>query len=320
MQSHGSSRSSFKLLTAVALLAGVCQVARAAAPAAAELAARQAVLARLDALSSIDLDYSVETTNTLLAPGGRSWPVPLPGRGTGRLTIDQGVRRSDHRFLFLKEMSRWEERRAADPAKKGDATQTIRTYRPGIVEELLVSATGPGGRISPSGPLPKNQWIGLALGLRDADDFGEGDWITPATTSAMTYARDKAGLILLSRVSPNGCRHEFAFDPAHDHALVRYRMFAKGADTVVKEVSAADFRLVNGVRVPFHMTGQITNAKAKQVIIRWEANVTRCDVRGETNTTEHYRIAWPKGTDIVDIRKAPAARIKVVHDGEKTWN
>jgi hypothetical protein len=97
-------------------------------------------------------------------------------------------------------------------------------------------------------------------------------------------------------------------------------MFAKGADTVVKEVSAADFRLVNGVRVPFHMTGQITNAKAKQVIIRWEANVTRCDVRGETNTTEHYRIAWPKGTDIVDIRKAPAARIKVVHDGEKTWN
>jgi len=39
-------------------------------------------------------------------------------------------------------------------------------------------------------------------------------------------------------------------------------------------------------------------------------------VNGKANTEDHYRIAWPEGVEVLDLRRDPA-RIKVQHDGEK---
>jgi hypothetical protein len=296
---------------------GSCPPATAALP-AEEAAARQDVLARLHDLASIDLEYSVKREDTPAGALPPSWNVQLPAGGVGAFRVKQGEERTDHRFSYLEGMSRWELTRTPNPALKEEVLRTIQTYRPGIVEQLFVRATSNSGRVSPTGSLPMSQWIGLALGLRNSDDAGEGDWLNADAINAMVYARNKTGLIVLSWVSPHGNRHEFDFDPARGNALVHYRMVATGSDTVVTEVTAADFRLVNGVRIPYQMIGTITNLKAKKVIVRWEANVTRCDVRGKENTPEHYRIPWPQGTDIVDLRQVPPARIKIPHDGEKT--
>jgi hypothetical protein len=222
-------------------------------------------------------------------------------------------------------MSRWDEKRspesvakevdkaAARGSKLNAMTGSIRTYRPGAAEELITLASRSRGRISPSAPLPLMTWVGAAIGLRDGDD----DWLTAKALDAMAFARDKDGRVVLSRTTPKGNLQEFVFDPAHDHALVCYRLLAKDSAALITEVTAGDFRLVDRVEVPFTMTSRMINIKLNHVILQWEAHVTRCEVSGQANTEDHYRIAWPVGVEIVDLRREPPARIKVQHDGEK---
>jgi hypothetical protein len=311
---HRSFRQVFDILFALALIASARRSAAAVAPPPAEAAARQAILARLHALNAIELDYSVERTHTPPIPVN-PWEVTLPSGTVGTMTIDQGVHRSEHRFAFLKGMSRWESR----PEKPRPAT--IQTFRPSMAEQLTTFPDGQrNGRIFAPAKLalPVNEWVGLALGLRDADSSDGGPWMTPDAINAMTYALAKDGRVVLSRVTPRGERQEFVFDPAHQSAFVCYRLLAKGTDTIIFEATAADFRAVNGVEVPYSMTARIVNLQFKAQVLLWEAHVTKCELNGMTNTEERYRIAWPQGITVVDSRPDPPVRIKVEHDGEKT--
>jgi hypothetical protein len=317
---HRSFRHVFGILLAAGLIVSGQQSAGAVAPPpAAEAAARRAILARIDALQAIELDYSVERTHTPPGLMVNPFEVKVHNNGingtVGTMTIDQGVYRFEQRFAFLKGMSRWESR----PEKPRPAT--IQTFRPTMAEQFTTFPDGrKSGRIFAAGKLalPLTEWVGLALGLRDADSSGGGPWMTPDTINAMMYALDKDGRVVLSRITPRGERQEFVFDPAHQSAFVSYRLLAKDTDTIIFEATAADFRAVNGVEVPYAMTARIVNLKLKAQILLWEAHVTQCELNGTTNTEERYRIAWPQGIDIVDTRPDRPVRIKVQHDGEKT--
>src|SRR5947199_5844343 len=91
---------SFALIFAVCFVGSPCPSLAADGP-AAELAARQAILAHLDAIQSIMLDYDAEFTYTPVNPpaGGT---ITLPNGQTGFLRIKTGVETFSNRFAFLK--------------------------------------------------------------------------------------------------------------------------------------------------------------------------------------------------------------------------
>jgi hypothetical protein len=321
------SRCSLVLLLASALSTMLFSIVAAAAPPSQEETAdRQAILGRFDSLKAITLDYVAESTHTPPVGVG-SWDAQLPS-GTGTITVKRGVERAECQFAFLKGMSRWENhptaetlaqtqrevegRRSTDPV-----TGVVQTYRPGIAELLIERPSGFAGRIAADAPLPSDVWIDQALGLRDVRDQ-EGGWLTPDGINGMTWARDKDKRVVLSRRTPQGYPQEYVFDPAQGYALVAYRLLDKESPTLITEVTASDFRLVDGVTVPFTMTARIINLGLKKQVFGWHGTVTHCEVNGTTNTEAHYAIAWPKGIVVVDARQAPPVRIKTEVEGEKT--
>lgn len=292
---------------------------------AEEVAARQAVNARVAALRAIVLDYSAETSWTPLgaAPGDLGI---ARGVGPGPLSVNWGIERTDEHLAYLDGRFRWDERKTAETlaaeVRKGSVNPIkamVRAHRTGATERLIVWSDGPSGRVSPTTPLREDAWAAIALGLREFVGSPPIDrWVTPDMLGRLAFARDKDGRVVLSGPYGGGYPREFVFDPGNGHALVAYRIRDKESPKVLVEVTAADFRPVNGVSVPFAMSARRFNLNYERPLLTWSAAVTRGEVGGAANNEDHYRIAWPEGTGVVDERTSPPTRVKIQADGEKT--
>ena len=263
------------------------------------------------------------------APRPPSSPHRRPPRA-GVLTLRRGIERTDEHLARLDDRLRWDERKTpetiAAERRKGypDPIEAIvRSHRPGATERLFTRTSGASGRVEPASAPPQDAWALVALGLRDA--FGPtatagGDWLTPDALAQLAYSRDEQGRAVLTGPAPLGYPRDLVFDPAHGYALVAYRIRDKDKDSakIFLDVTATDFRPVNGLPVPFTMTLRRFNISYENPILTWRAAVTRCEVGGPANTPDHYRIAWPEGIDVIDARPSPPVRIRIRFAGEKT--
>jgi hypothetical protein len=315
----------FRIAIVVAVASYACPTRGQAAAPAEEVAARQAINARMASLRAVTLDYSAETSETPAGAAPRDLGIPL-GVGPGQFSTRWGIERTDGHVAFLDERFRWDERKTAETlaaeVRKGGVNPIkaiVRSHRPGATEQLIVRSDGTSGRVSPASSPRENAWAAIALGLREAVLKPIDGRVTPEMLGRLAFARDKEGHVVLSGPHPEGAfPREFVFDPANGHALVAYRIWDKERKKVCIEVTAADFRPVNGLSVPFAMSARWFNISYERPILKWSATVTRGEVGGTANNEDHYRIAWPEGIDVVDERTSPPQRVRIQADGEKT--
>src|SRR5438045_3554868 len=102
---------SFVLIAAALSIGYPCSIL-AADPPAAQAAARQAILAHIDSIQSIMIDYDAEFNYTPAAPANlpAAGGFIMPNGQTGFLRIKTGVENFSNRFSFLRGMSRYEHR------------------------------------------------------------------------------------------------------------------------------------------------------------------------------------------------------------------
>lgn len=282
----------------------------------ADRAAREAIVARLQILQRIEVEYDVAhkfgPKDVLAGPASRPAPQPTPLR----TVLKTGTERSSRRFAFLNGRARWEvstseETRAQDMERRTvPVLASIRTYGDGILQGMDVRADKPLGGIDPCRLPPLGCFISLVLGVHDR--YANG-WMTADALNAMELTRDEDGRIILHRLDGKG-RLEWVFDSANGHAMIAHRRYAHlPPHGLVEEATASDFRPVDGFSLPFTLMHRdiYTNGEESN---RWEATVTKYVLNGPDNTPEHYHVPWRKGMTVLDRRTGQ--RHEIVANGQ----
>lgn len=267
---------------------------------------RRAVLARLEALRAIEMEYSVEEVYTPRSP--------LPT--SPAFVVRTGTTVTANRFCLLDGRVRWECNRAEAAIEEDRRNNSIpisswiRTYTGAVGEQLTVAGDRPRGSIDPATYLTPVPVITLGLGLRDGDD---GGWMSAKTLEAMQASIDPDGRLVLQRTDERGRILEWVHDPARAYALVAYRRLRnEPPHPVVLDVVADDFREVNGIVMPFSMTERTIHTDGV-VVARFTARVDRYILNGPDNTPDLYYLRWPAGIEVLDRTKA--LRYRVLQDG-----
>lgn len=271
-------------------------------------AARMAVLARLEALRAIEVDYEVEESFT----PERIRPLQNSLRGPVKLKV--GTERSTDRFCFLDGMARWVIRRSKETIEADrrnniiPVVQIVQTYSRGTFERLNVRVDKALGAIEEHSQPPAFPAVDVGLGLRDGEN---GNWLSAAALEAMEASHDPAGRFVLRREIAGGQILEWVFDPAHAYALVSHRRVIIGPPQIIAiDFSASEFRHVDGIPMPFLIVRRNLYRNGEEVA-RWSARIKRYVLNGSGNTPDLYRLRWPQGVKLMDRRTGNEFRVNV---------
>ena len=277
----------------------------------ADRAAREAIVARWQAIQRIEVEYEVAHHFT---PHGIE-PSYAPAAASIGISVKTGTERFFRRFAFLHGRARWESKKAketvdAETPSRIPLLQTYHTYFNGAMEQMDVFANQPNGCVEARRLPPKVCFADLALGYRDGY---AGGWMTADTLGAMELSRNTDGHVILHRLDRK-MRLEWVFDPNKGYALIAHRRYDYlEPHGLGEEATASDFRLMHGVLLPFSLMHRDLYRDGKESN-RWAATVTSYILNGPDNTPDHYHVPWHKGMTVIDRRTGDIHRIE--EDGQ----
>jgi beta-lactamase regulating signal transducer with metallopeptidase domain len=257
-----------------------------------ESEARAAIIARVEALQNLSVDFDeVEQYQPRYG---------LPARDP---------RQSHQTFSFLHGNAKWDF--ALDPQSIELSDRFVShsiTYRNGHVE-LLDRMRDPSKSYSYVGDTLTNMEMPVleaGLGLSEGIEHIT-DWMTPEKISGMTLTFDQANRPTLTQVWPHG-KSSWTFAPDHGYALVKCSGVSHFG-----EIVADDFRMVNGIAMPFSFTQKIILGDGTEDR-RWTVTVKSYTINDPQNTPDRYWLKWPKGTG-VDNQRA-GIYVRTTADGQ----
>jgi beta-lactamase regulating signal transducer with metallopeptidase domain len=256
---------------------------------AREAEARASIVARLLSLQNLSADFGdLEEFQPLYRYSG---------------TAAEGSRRT---FSFLSGNATWEFSLVSVGSRPADhQVRRSAAYHDGRTERLDYAPTlnGPvgfvGGRLMEDLPGASGACrFETGLGLR-AGAFGDLDWLTPEEISKMAISFDQKDRPTLSQTQSNGKVCSWTFAPDHGYAVVRYSgELSKGERG---EIVAGDFRMVNGIAMPFSIIQRWLYDDGSE-LIRWTVSVRSYAINDPLNTKGRYLLKWPKGAHVLDVR------------------
>jgi hypothetical protein len=186
--------------------------------------------------------------------------------------------------------------------------RVIETFTSDGYEQLIYRDRETNASIEPYKVPPRWDPFAIALGLRSGfkgpggQPQTEGGWITREILATMTVHTDPDGRVRLSRTNTVGQTLEWIFDPANGYALVAYRRRAEQPTAaIIDEITAADFKPVNGVPLPTTITARTLLPDGYE-LQRWQATVTHYALKDPANIADRYHITWPAGMSVMDRR------------------
>jgi RNA polymerase sigma factor (sigma-70 family) len=286
-------------------------------PADGERAIRAAIANRLAAIQSIEAEVDVEerfTPRLPAAPAEQSLPARAGPAPNMALRLRTGTERSTMHFSFLNGAARREtvpsdDVLAAQRANRiAPILRVIETFTSDGYEQLIYRDRETNASIEPYKVPPRWDPFAIALGLRSGFEGPggqpqtEGAWITREILATMTVHTDPDGRVRLSRTNTVGQTLEWIFNPANGHALVAYRRRAEQPTAaIIDEITAADFKPVNGVPLPTTITARTLLPDGYE-LQRWQATVTHYALKDPANIADRYHITWPAGMSVMDRR------------------
>jgi hypothetical protein len=228
---------------------------------------------------------------------------------------------SDCSFSFLQGNALW--RSQLTKQTLGNYAAQMRTlvasetaaYKAGRLEVLSVTADG-NSKGSLSGPdqMVLQSWIDIGLGLRA--DRQTIHWLAPAELLAMDLTFDDQHRPVLSHTGDLGMVYQYTFLPQADDALCKYTVMHPSAGggklVMVEEISASDFRQVQGVWLPFTLTlVQHSPNRPAEMDTRQTIVVNSYTLNSPGNVIDQYQINWPAGIFIFDHRSDRTVRTEI---------
>jgi len=301
-------------------------------------AIKSAILARLDQLKNIYVEYTEEQNHT---PPLTMRPAPgsvlvLPGSNGGAATIlppgarprdptaltlgspKQGIYGYNNSLSYLNDGSphlRVDARPDAATIQKitllneGDHHRYLQIFNLASVESLTERPErGPRGDTSKDGETHL-EFFDLALGLRIdiRREFLHSTWLYQHLDS-LTYTRSPDGLIVATLAQPNATL-SLSFDPRRNFVLTRYILTSPNS-AANSELFVTDFKDFQGTLLPFSASlvfrNPLPNGNLEPVrTITWK--VSQYALNDPKNAADRYKMQWPEGSIILDNDwKAPS--------------
>ena len=279
---------------------------------------REALKARLLLLTNISAEFELHHSHNP-SPEAMQFAERFNAQGrTSRMQVLSGEENITGKFVFLDGSSRYESRR-------GKLGTRINVYLDERVEGLIQGANSDvtRGLISNTKPLPEEEIIGYALGLRL--HLNE-HWLGSRSFEGVSTATAPDGLLRLEirDASNENVTHIWTIDPSKSYALVRYQVLFRpkrpiepgrdqpGASRLMLDIRNLSFTSVDGIDLPktihcsvFHHAADGTRRERRTSTL----NVTKYIINDPMNTKESLLIVWPVGAIILDERTKTPIRV-----------
>lgn len=291
------------VIIGVALLLPRAAFAQSTQPSDTDVA-RMAIIARLEALQNIAVDYD-DTIEYF--PQKVAIDRTLPNGA--RLQTLIGKELFAETYSYLNGNALW-------TSKMSDETIRWYTQRNSIPSILRVALLKE-NRLEMYDQRPHNdlgglieghsKWPGplvdVGLGLR-AKFPGEAQWMTADRIKGMALSFDELHRVILSEILPNGFVNEYTFSPSVGYALCRSRTVSPSHAYTARfpdEIDADDFRKVGSFMMPYRIVNRLFVPGGKD-IFRQEFVVSSFKLDDPGNSDSRYVIKWPKGIIVTDAR------------------
>jgi hypothetical protein len=268
-------------------------------------AIREILLARFAKLHNIIVRFTTTAHLTLL-PGMRLEDAFVKS-DKGATVVDVGTRVDKEEFSVLDNMVSWGRRELSfnseirDPAfyQLPRVNHEMDIIVPGRAEWFFGAKSNAEteyvGQIQNSKAMTSDL-IPTVLGLGAC---GERRLLTEEDIRNMKITRSADGKILLQHLRPGGYVHEWTVDPNRGYAITAHRSGPGGnfADIWTME----DFRDVGGIQLPhkIHRTHWWDDGSKGP---EWIMDVNEYRLDDPANTPERYKMRWPEGTRVTDMR------------------
>ena len=269
---------------------------------------REIVLARFKRLHNLILNYKVTTEFHL--PPGFDPQNAIKRLGSQVMIIDTGNRVEtkefsvlENRTLYDQHLDSWNRKiEHPDLDIVAFTERKVDAYNPDRTEHLHVTkgVRTPRGEIRNDRTLPRGD-IDIALGLRRNHS---PVLLTEELIKEMAIDQPNSDQVILRDVDAKGITHEWIFDRKLGYALTSYRTRIPPDNWIDVEFVMEEFKNVDGIFLPFRISGmdRTSSNGRKRLVQEYDIQVAEYRLNDPTNTPERYRIKWPEGTRVYDMR------------------